>query len=404
MVWSAQLVASLGRQVVLVALPFQLWEATHSPLSLSLLALVNLVPLVVLSLGAGALADAVDQRRLMIATQAGLAVTAAGLAMTAVPAPSLPAIYLVALAGAVVAAIDAPARKSALYRTVARERMAKAAALEQTAMQAASVCGPTLGGVLIAAVGLRPAYIVVAVGLTAGLAVLARLRPIPALAGAARPTLAAIAEGFAFTRQVPIILATFVIDLDAMIFGLPVALFPILATDVFHAGPAGLGLLTSAPAAGALVGVLVSGWAGRVRASGRAVVIAVLAWGVAICLFGLVTSWLALGLVFLAVAGAADVFSAVFRGTIVQLSVPDALRGRVSAMHVLVVSGGPRLGDVEATLVAAATSATFSVVSGGLLCIAGAAWVAWRFPQLLGYRAGAPTATAARAARPGEAR
>lgn len=394
LVWTAQLLSNLGRQVTLVALPTQLYLLTRSPLAIGALALVNLIPVLGLSLGAGAVADAFDQRRMLQLTQSGLALSTAVLALLALsPAPPLPLLYLVALLAAAVSAIDQPVRKSALYRTVARERMGKAVALEQGAMQTAMVVGPTIGGVLFAAVGLPLTYGLDALAFCAAIAVLAVARPIPPLAGVARPSLAGIAESLAYVRSRPAILGTFVIDLDAMIFGLPVALFPILALDAFHAGPAGVGLLTSAPAAGALLGVLLSGWATSIRDSGRATLVAVVIWGLAITAFGLVTVSLPLALVFLAVAGAADVFSAVFRSTILQLSVPDALRGRLSAIHLLVVTGGPRLGDMEATGVAALTSASFSVISGGLLCIAGAAVVAWRFPELVAYRQ--PAAAAA---------
>jgi MFS family permease len=173
-----------------------------------------------------------------------------------------------------------------------------------------------------------------------------------------------------------------VIDLDAMIFGMPTSLFPVLALDVFHAGPTGLGLLGAAPAVGALLGALLSGWVSSVRRVGQAVIVAVAIWGVAITLFGLSTFSFLLALVFLAVAGAADVLSAVFRSTIVQLTTPDELRGRVSSIHILVVTSGPRLGDIEAAAAAAVIGAQASVISGGILCVLGVAVVARLFPEL----------------------
>jgi MFS family permease len=179
-----------------------------------------------------------------------------------------------------------------------------------------------------------------------------------------------------------VILSTFVIDLDAMIFGMPTSLFPVLALDVFHAGPTGLGLLGAAPAVGALLGALLSGWVSSVRRVGQAVIVAVAIWGVAIVLFGLSTFSFALALLFLAIAGAADVLSAVFRSTIVQLAAPDELRGRVSSIHILVVTSGPRLGDIEAAAAAAIIGAQASVISGGVLCILGVAVVARLFPEL----------------------
>jgi MFS family permease len=184
-----------------------------------------------------------------------------------------------------------------------------------------------------------------------------------------------------------VILSTFVIDLDAMIFGMPTSLFPVLALDVFHAGPTGFGLLGAAPAVGALLGALLSGWVSSVRRVGQAVIVAVAIWGVAITLFGLSTFSLALALVFLAVAGAADVLSAVFRSTIVQLAAPDELRGRVSSIHILVVTSGPRLGDIEAAAVASVIGAQASVISGGILCVAGTLVIAALLPAFIRYDA-----------------
>jgi MFS family permease len=180
--------------------------------------------------------------------------------------------------------------------------------------------------------------------------------------------------------------STFVIDLFAMIFGLPRALFTFLAVEQFGRGPEIVGLLFSAPAVGALVGAVTSGWTRRVRRQGVAVAAAVAVWGASIAAFGLVAN-LPAALILLAAAGWADVISAIFRSTILQLSVPDRLRGRLSGIHILVVTGGPRLGDLEAGLVASWFSPTVSVVTGGLACIIGAGVVAMAYPELRRYRA-----------------
>ena len=170
-----------------------------------------------------------------------------------------------------------------------------------------------------------------------------------------------------------------------MVFGMPTSLFPALALDVFHVGAAGLGLMAAAPAAGALVGAALTGWVGRIRQPGRAVIVAVAAWGLAITAFGLSAWSFPLALFFLALAGAADVFSAVLRSAIVQLETPDEIRGRVVGVHILVVTSGPRLGDAEAAAVAAIAGPQFSVVSGGILCLVGLAEVVRRFPELRAY-------------------
>jgi MFS family permease len=269
---------------------------------------------------------------------------------------------------------------------VAPHRLPAAYVLNQTNMQASSVVGPAVGGLLIAFVGVPAAYLFDAVTFAAAFATALAISPMPLATSAGRPTLRAVVGGLGFVRRTPAILGTFVIDLSAMIFGLPVALFPILALQTFHGGPATLGLLTSAPAVGALLGTLTTGWVGGVRSQGRAVIAAVTAWGLAICAFGLLVFSLPLALVCLALAGAADVVSAVFRTTIAQDLTPDTLRGRVSALTLLVVSGGPRLGDIEATAVAAVAGAQFSAFSGAVLCLVGTAVVAWRFPELRRYR------------------
>jgi len=242
---------------------------------------------------------------------------------------------------------------------------------------------------VIQRLGLAWAYGIDLVTYVAMVAAAMSLSPVPPERGETAATgWRAVAEGFAFVRRRPVLQAAFGIDIIAMVFGMPRALFPILAVAQFHRGAAVVGLLFAAPAVGALVGALTTGWVKHVRRQGMAVVWAVVLWGAGIAAFGLVGSNLWLGLFFLAFAGAADVISAVFRSTILQLSVPDSLRGRLSSIHILVVTGGPRLGDLEAGLVASVASPTFSVVSGGLLCIAGAGLIAWLVPSFRRYRAG----------------
>jgi MFS family permease len=195
-----------------------------------------------------------------------------------------------------------------------------------------------------------------------------------------------IIEGFRFLRGRQAIQGAYVIDINAMVFGMPRALFPALAASVFGGGATTVGFLYAAPGAGALIGAVTTGWVGRVRRQGLAVIIAVIVWGLAITGFGLV-SWLPAALVLLAVAGWADVISAVFRSTIIQLAVPDALRGRLQGVQMAVVTGGPRIGDLEAGAVATAFGDTASVVSGGLACVAGALVLAQLLPGFRRQRA-----------------
>lgn len=389
MLWLGQLVNGLGRQVTVVALPFELWQLTHSSLSIGLLALVQLVPILIFSLGGGAVADAVDRRRLLIVTQLLLAATSLALVILAIqPSPPIWALYAVAFVAAGVGAVDGPARTSALPRLVPRERLPAAIAVNWLSGQTVAVAGPVFAGVLIATSGVAAAFTFDVLTFLASLVALLVIAPIPPHPDARRPSLRSIAEGLAFARDRRIVLATFTIDFDAMVFGMPSALFPQLALTVFNTGPAGYGLLNAAPAVGALVGAAFSGWIGSVRRPGRGVVAAVAGWGAAIVAFGLLTASFPLALLCLAVAGGADVISAVLRSSIVQLTTPDPLRGRLSSIHMLVVTSGPRIGDAEAAAVAAVAGPQFSVVSGGILCLLGLIVVVRLFPELMAYEHG----------------
>jgi MFS family permease len=386
LLWIGQVVSGLGRQVTTIVLPYQLYVLTGTPLAIGALALVQVVPIMAFSLGGGVVADAVDRCRLLLLTQAGLAAASVALAgLALLPATPVLAIYAVAFVAAGLGAIDQPARSSAVPRLVPRERLPAAIALGQLNFQAAGVVGPAIGGLVLATLGIAACYVFDAITFAAAIGALVLIAPIPPAHGAVRPSLSAIAEGLRFARRRRAILATFAVDLNAMIFGMPTALFPILALDVFRVGPAGLGLLAAAPAAGAVIGALLTGWVGRVRRTGRAVLWASAGWGLAIVAFGLCTFSFPLALVFLAVAGAADVITAVLRSAIVQLITPDELRGRVTSIHILVVTGGPRLGDVEASAVASLAGAQLSVVSGGLLCLVGLAAIVRSFPELAAF-------------------
>lgn len=393
--WAGQAVSGIGSQITRIALPYQVYVLTGSTLAIAGLTAVQLVPILVFVLGAGSLADAVDRRRLLLVTQLGQALCSIALVSLALMAgPSLAAIFAVAFVASALSAIEQPARSSSTPRLVPPERLPAAIALGQLNFQVGSVVGPAVGGVLIATVGLAGAYSVDVVSFAASLIAILAIAPLPPLGAVVRPGLAAVREGLHFAARRRVILSTFVIDLDAMVFGMPTALFPVLALDVFRTGPAGLGLLAAAPAVGAFLGALLSGWVSTVRRTGRAVVVAVIIWGLAIVAFGLSTFSFALALVFLAIAGAADVVSAVFRSTIVQLETPDELRGRVTAIHILAVTSGPRIGDIEAAGVAAFVGAQASVVSGGVLCVLGVAAVVRAFPELMTHvtRSGPPPA------------
>jgi MFS family permease len=396
--WSGQVVGGMGNQITRIALPFQVYVLTGSTLAIAALTLCQLVPILVVSLGAGSLADAVDRRKVILAAQAGQALCSAALVALALqPSPPLIAIFAVALVAAGLTATEQPARSSAVPRLVRQERLPAAIALGQLNFQIASVVGPAIGGVLIATLGIAGAYAVDVVTFSASIVAALAIAPIPPLKDVARPGLSAIREGLAFAARRRVILSTFVIDLDAMIFGMPQSLFPVLALDVFRVGPTGFGLLEAAPAVGALLGALLSGWVSTIRRLGRSVIVAVTIWAVAITAFALATFSTAtlafvLALVFLAIAGAADVLSAVFRSTIVQLATPDELRGRISSLYMMVVTSGPRLGDIEAAAVASVIGAQLSALSGGVLCLLGVIAVARLYPELGAHEKAQPPA------------
>jgi MFS family permease len=384
-------VSYLGRQLTVVAIPYQVFLMTRSSLAVGMVGLATLVPLVTLSLAGGAIADAVDRRKLLLVTQVLSAATSAGLALNAGSrSPRLWPIYVLAALSAGLAGVDLPARNAVIPRLVGHDLFPAAAALSQIQFQTGQVVGPALAGLIISRVSVAAAFWIDVASFSAAIGALALIAPQPPEGGGTRASLASIGEGLRYLKGRRLLVSTFLIDIDAMVFGMPRALFPALGTGLYAGGAATVGLLYAAPGAGALLGALLTGWVSGVRRQGRAVVVAVMVWGAAIAAFGLVR-WLPLGLALLAVAGAADVVSAVFRNTILQLSVPDALRGRLSSVHIAVVTGGPQLGDAEAGAVAALTSARVSVVSGGLACVLGVLLLVRLVPELARYDAVAQT-------------
>ena len=374
-----------GRQMTVVAVPFQVFELTGSTLAVGLLGLTQLVPLLLVSLVGGALADAVDRRRLLSLSQVILALTGVGLLWNAASdSPLLWPLFVLSGLNAGVSAVDSPARQAVLPGLVGRALLPSALALNQTLGNVATAAVPAAGGLLIATAGLPFSYAVVAVMFVASGVLFHRIPSLPVAGGKRRVSISSIVDGFRYLRSRRLIQAALLIDLNAMVFGMPTALFPAVGTQILNGNAFTVGLLYAAPGAGALFAALTSGWVASIRRQGRAVIVAVIGWGLAIALFGLTAST-ALALTMLAIAGAADVVSAIFRNTIVQMSTPDALRGRLMSMHIAVVAGGPRLGDLEAGVVASLASIRFSVVSGGIVCVLGALAIARWTPSLAAY-------------------
>lgn len=394
LLWAGEGVSQIGSQVTVVALFVQVYELTGSSAAVGLIGLVQLVPVVLVSLGVGPQIDLRDRRTLLLGAQAGLALASLVLLGGAVAGdPPLLLLYGAAAANAAFASISMPTRAAMTPNLVPPHLLAPASALNQLMWNGAGVVGPALGGIVVGRAGLGWAYGIdvatFAVALACAFALWPQRPDRSAVDGDDRG-LTAIRNGFRYLKGKRVLQSTFTIDLVAMVFGMPRVLFPVLAVEQFGRGPEAVGWLFSAIAVGATLGALSSGWVSGVRHHGRAILAAVAAWGLAITAFGLIGDRFALALVCLAAAGAADVVSAVFRGTLQQLVVPDALRGRLMSFNILVVTGGPRIGDVEAGLVAAAFSPTVSVVSGGVLCLVGAAFVALAVPAFSRWTPGDP--------------
>jgi MFS family permease len=398
LLWFGELVSETGHQITIVAIFVQVFRITGSAAAVGLVGLVQLFPLLVASIGGGSITDAVDRRKVLLFTQFGYTVASAILLAGALAgSPPLWLVYGAAGLTAGLSGIDFPTRSAMTPRLVGAEHLPTALALNQVLFTSTLIVGPAIGGIVIAHIDLPWAYGIDLVTYGAMILAASLMRPMPPVVGERRPStgMRAIREGFAYLKGRKVLQSTFYVDIIAMVFGMPRALFVILAAVQFHREPDKVaevaGYLFSAVGVGALLGALTAGWVGRVRHQGRAVVIAVCVWGAGITAFGLVGANLWLAIVFLAIAGAADVISAVFRNTILQLSVPESLRGRLSGMHILVVTGGPRIGDFEAGVVAQAFTPAISVVSGGLLCILGAVGLALAVPSFWRYQAGGET-------------
>ncbi|MFE5581640.1 MFS transporter [Kitasatospora sp. NPDC056531] len=388
-VWFGQVVSSIGQQMTAVAVSVQIYAMTGSAFATGLVGLFSFVPLVAFGLYGGAIADTVDRRKLGLIGSAGLAGVSAVLAVQAIAGLGLVAVLYAAVAvQAGFFALSSPARSAMIPRLVPSHQLPAANALATVSMNLGMTVGPMLGGVLIGVYGAQAAYLVDTVAFTGTLYAMWRLPAMRPLGE--RKGRASVLDGLRFLREQPNLRTSFLADLAAMIFGLPRALFPAIAVTFYGGDARTVGLLVAAPAVGALIGALFSGWVSRVHRQGAAVLAAVSAWGLAIAAFGALHN-LWLGLLLLAVAGCADTVSMIFRNTMMQVAAPDEMRGRLQGIFTVVVAGGPRLGDFESGAVAALTSPATSVITGGLACVAAVLLLAARRPAFLTYDARHPT-------------
>ncbi|HEY0638223.1 MAG TPA: MFS transporter [Pseudonocardiaceae bacterium] len=366
----ASTVFYLGGMATYVALPFQIYQLTGSNLAVGLMGAVQLVPLVVFGLYGGALADHVDRRAMLLWTGVAQAVLMGLLCLNATSdAPRVWLLYVVGGLMAVASSLQRPSKDALLPRVVRHEELPAAVSLSGLGMQLGALLGPTLAGLLIAGAGLPWAFGMTVLGVVVATALYARLDRYPPVDAGTPPSLRGITEGIRYAVRRRDLLGTYVVDLVAMLMAMPIVLFPAFAQDVLGT-PQLLGLLYTAETVGALAATLTSGWTTHVHHHGRAVVLAAAAWGAAIALAGLAPSvWVALG--FLVVAGAADMVSGIFRGVIWNQTIPDSMRGRLAGIELLSYSVGPLGGQTRAGLVADLTSVRTSIVSGGILCVAG---------------------------------
>lgn len=378
-------VSNFGSMITYVALPYQVFQLTGSSLAVGLMSLAELGPLLVTSFVGGALADAFDRRRLVQLAELLLAVCAGVLALNSwVWEPRLWILFVVGAAMAGLDGIQRPPLDALIPRLVDRDELIAASALDSFRANLGWVAGPAVAGVLIAVLGLPLTYLIDVATFGVSLVALGLMRAVPPPPGAERPSLRGIVESFHYAIGRPELVGTYGVDMIAMFFGIPIALFPAFAEEFGGAGA--LGLLYAAPSVGALLATATSGWTRRIHRHGLAVCWAAAGWGVAITALGFAPN-LALALLALTLAGAADMVSGIFRTTIWNTTIPDHLRGRLAGIEQVSYSSGPLLGNLESGVVAAFAGVRASIVSGGVLCVAGVAVAALALPAFRRYDA-----------------
>ena len=387
--WFGTGISAVGSQITTVAIPYQLYEQTGSTLLVGLLGVAALVPLLIVPIYGGAVADAVDKRRMLLLSDVALLAVTGGLLVNALlPDPSSWFLFVAEGLGTAAYGFQRPARNALTPRLVRDDQLLAAIAVEDVIFTLSRVAGPVMAGGLISVVGLGGAYAIDIATFVASLVAIWLLPSVPPAADADRVSVKSILDGFRYVGRRKVLLGIFVVDTNAMIFGMPRALFPALA-EKLGGGAGTLGLLYAGTSFGAFAASVTSGWMMTLRRQGLWVCIAAAAWGVAIVFVGFAeTVWFAFA--FLAVAGAADFVSALLRTNILLTVTPDSMRGRLSGIELAQVAGAPEIGNVEAGIVASLTSVRASIVSGGILTVVGTAVVAALIPALVRYDARRP--------------
>lgn len=401
--WLANIVTVIGAQLTVVAVPAQIYAMTGSSAYVGLTGVFGLVPLVVFGLWGGALADAFDRRTLLMVTTTGLILTSAGFWLQA--ALGAEDVWLLLTLFAVQQAffaVNQPTRSALLPRLLDHDLLPAANSLNMTVMQAGGIAGPLVGGALIPIIGFSWLYLLDTITLFATLGAVVGLPALPVIGATVAPGLGAVVDGFRYLRTQPVLMMSFVVDIIAMVFGMPRALFPEMA-DVDFGGPSEGGLafalLFAAIPLGAVVGGVLSGWVSRVERQGLAVIVAILVWGFAMVGFGVAAMlasyapalMLGVAVLMLAIGGAADMASAAFRTSMLQSAAADEVRGRLQGIFIVVVAGGPRIADVAHGATAAATGAAVAAAGGGVLVVVGTVAAALAVPAFVRYRVTRPT-------------
>jgi MFS family permease len=382
LLYAGQTVSFFGSMMTFVALPWQVYHLTKSSFAVGMMGVVEFVPILLMAFVGGALADYVDRRRMVLWTDFLLTVGTGVLVLNSLlPQPRVWVLFMCAALFAALNGLQRPSLDALIPRLVPGELMPAASALKSLGASAGMICGPALGGVLIATFGPALAYSFDLLTFIVALVALWMMRAVPPPPDADRPSLKSVVEGLRYARSRPELMGTYLVDINAMFFGMPMALFPAIAEGY---GGAAVGLLYAAPAVGSFAATLTSGWTRRVHRHGRAVAIAATGWGLAIIGFGFARQlWLAL--VCLALAGGADMVSGLFRQTIWNQTIPDHLRGRLAGIEMVSYTTGPLLGNAESGIAASIFGVRTAVVSGGVLCVVGTGLLILALPSFLRY-------------------
>ena len=365
--WLSGLISYFGSMFTYVALPFQVKELTGSYLAVGLIGLVEIIPLVIFGLYGGVLADHMDRKRMIWATEfAALFLSTILLINSLLPSPKLAVIYIVAALFSAVDGLQRPSADAILPRLVEHKDLPAASALMSLRWQIGMITGPALAGVLISIAGVSAGFILDIITYFLALFILLRVKSVPPMKESEKPSFSSLVAGVKYATSRKDLMGTYLVDLAAMFFAMPTALFPFWAEQA--GAPWALGLFYAAGTIGSILVTLTSGWVKNYTKHGRAIFLAALGWGVAITLAG-VTNNLFLILLFLILAGASDMVSALFRSTLWNQSIPDEFRGRLAGVELISYSVGPLGGQTRAGFTAERTSLRTSVVSGGLLCI-----------------------------------